>query len=201
MNFEKVKSNLESNGFKVTCFETSEEATNYIDSQNDNKTIGFGGSMTLEEMDLYNKLSSHNKVSYHGKANDGKTSDEVRMEASVADVYISSVNGLAQTGEIINIDGLCNRVSSVLYGHKKVYLVVGKNKIAPTYDAALWRARNIAAPLNAKRLGKKTPCAIKADRCYDCKSPERICCGLTVLLFKPKSCEYEVILVNENLGY
>ncbi|MBE5853297.1 MAG: lactate utilization protein, partial [Lachnospiraceae bacterium] len=66
---------------------------------------------------------------------------------------------------------------------------------------ALWRARNIASPLNAKRLNRKTPCALKADKCYDCNSPERICRGLAVLWERPMSTDVEVILVEENLGY
>ena len=108
---------------------------------------------------------------------------------------------LAETGELINIDGTGNRVSSSLYGHKRVWFVVGSNKIAPTYDEALWRARNIAAPKNAQRLGVKTPCAVNGDRCYDCKSPQRICRGLVVLWEAIRSCETEVVLVDEPLGY
>lgn len=82
-----------------------------------------------------------------------------------------------------------------------MYLVAGANKIAKDYESALWRARNIAAPLNAKRLGMKTPCAVKADRCYDCKCPDRICRGLSVLWSKPMTGEFEVVLINEKLGY
>lgn len=125
---------------------------------------------------------------------------EDRKKAAQADVYIASANGLAETGEIINIDGAGNRIASTLYGHEKVYFVIGRNKLAPTYDEALWRARNIAAPKNAQRLGKKTPCAVKGDRCYDCKSPDRICCGLAVLWTAMMGMEMEVILVDEELG-
>ena len=82
-----------------------------------------------------------------------------------------------------------------------MYLVVGKNKIAPTLEAAIYRARNIAGPLNAKRLKRKTPCALNADRCYDCNSPERICRNLSVLWEKPTGAEYEIILIDEELGY
>lgn len=201
MNFELIEKTLEERGYQVSCFETAKEAADYIDKQIDGRTVGFGGSMTLEEIGLYEKLFTHNRVSWHQKIPDGKNSQEVRLEANAAEIYISSVNGLAETGEIINIDGICNRVASIFYGHEKVYLVVGKNKIAKDYDSALWRARNIASPLNAKRLGMKTPCAVKADRCYDCKSPDRICRGLSVLWSKPMTGEFEVILIDENLGY
>ena len=121
--------------------------------------------------------------------------------AMLADVYLTSVNGLAETGEIVNIDGNCNRVAASMFGPKRVYYVVGINKIAPDFEKALWRARNVAAPKNAQRLGKKTPCAVKADRCYDCKSPERICRGLSVLWRKPTGFEQaEVVLIEEELG-
>ncbi len=115
-------------------------------------------------------------------------------------MYLSSVNALAETGEIINIDGAGNRVASTLYGHQKVYLVISRNKLAEDYESALWRARNIAAPKNAQRLNRKTPCAVKADRCYDCKSPERICCGLVVLWRPMMGQDIEIILVDEDLG-
>ena len=115
-------------------------------------------------------------------------------------MYITSANGLAETGEVINIDGFGNRVASTLYGHKKLYFIIGRNKLAPTYDEALWRARNIAAPKNAQRLGKKTPCAVNGDRCSDCKSPERICRSLVVLWGPSRSLDTEIVLVDEDLG-
>ena len=175
--------------------------TEYINGEIDGKTVGFGGSMTLEEMGLYEALSTHNDVRWHQRIPEGKTSKEVRLAANAAEIYVSSVNGLAETGEIINIDGNCNRVASIFYGHEKVYLVAGENKIAKDYDSALWRARNIASPLNARRFGLKTPCAVGELRCYDCKSPERICRGLSVLWSKPMTGEFEIILIGEKLGY
>lgn len=201
MNFETVTKNLEKNGFKVSCFETAKQAVDYLDSQINNKTVGMGGSVTLEEIGLYDRLCTHNTVSWHQRIPEGKTSIEVRAAANASEVYISSVNGLAETGEIINIDGNCNRIAATLYGPQRVYLVAGVNKLAPDYDAALWRTRNIASPLNAKRLKRNTPCAAKGDRCYNCQSPERSCRGLSVLWQKPMSCEYEIILIDENLGY
>ena len=113
------------------------------------------------------------------------------------------MNALAETGELVNIDGTGNRVASTLFGHEEVYFIVGANKIAPDYDSALWRARNIAAPLNARRLHRKTPCAQgETLRCYDCRSPERICNGLSVL-WRPLGGVGEtlVCLVGEDLGY
>ena len=198
-DFSRVKQNLEARGFRVSVFDTAAEAADYLDSAIDNTSVGFGGSVTLEQMGLYERLERHDRVNWHWRPTaDGA---DARQAAMTAEHYITSVNGLAETGELINIDGTGNRVASTLYGHKKVWFVVGRNKLAPTYEEALWRARNIAAPKNAQRLKRKTPCAVKADRCYDCKSPERICRGLVVLWEAIGSMEMEVVLVDEALGY
>lgn len=194
-DLETLRKNLESNGFAVSCFATAAEACDYLDKKLDGKTVGHGGSVTLQEMGLLDRLESHAVLYRHQPGN-------IPAGAWIAQAYLCSVNGLAETGEIVNIDGTCNRVASTLFGHEELYLVVGKNKIAPDYDAALWRARNIAAPLNARRLGRKTPCAVKGDKCYHCNSPERICRGLTVLWKKPFGIQRaEVVLVDQDLGY
>ena len=195
MTFETVKKNLEARGFSVSTFSTAAEAAAYLDSAIDGTTVGIGGSMTVQQMGLHEKLAAHNEVHWHWT--DGP---EARAKAAHADVYITSANGLTENGEIINIDGAGNRVASTLYGHKRVYFIIGRNKLAPTYDEALWRARNIAAPKNAQRLGKKTPCAVNGDRCYDCKSPERICRSLVVLWGPSMSLDTEIVLVDEDLG-
>lgn len=200
-DFSILKKNLIALGYTVTCFDTAAEAVSYLDAQIHHQTVGFAGSMTLEKLGLYDCLSAHNEVHWHQRIPEGKTSKEVRVQANAASIYITSVNGIAESGEIVNIDANCNRVASIFYGHEKVYFVIGENKIEKDYDSALYRARNIAAPQNARRLGVKTPCAVKADRCYNCNSPERICRGLSVLWCKPMTGEFEVILVHEDLGY
>lgn len=193
-DMERVRKNLEERGFQTSCFATAKEAADYLDAQIDGATVGIGGSMTIQAMGLSERLSKHNEVIWHWEGG------ELRR-ALTADVYLTSVNGLAETGEIVNIDGNCNRVAASMFGPKRVYYVVGCNKIAPDFEKALWRARNVAAPKNAQRLGKKTPCAVKADRCYDCSSPERICRGLSVLWRKPTGFEQaEVVLIEEELG-
>ncbi len=199
MDFTNVSRALRSRGYAVSVFATGAEAADYLDRGIDGKTVGFGGSVTLRELNLFERLSAHNTVRSHWNPLSDIT-DELRS-AMNTEVYLCSVNGLAETGEIINIDGTGNRLSGTLYGHEKVYFVVGRNKLAPDYEQALWRARNIAAPKNAMRLGVKTPCAVRGDRCYNCKSPERICRALLVLWECVKSCEMEVVLVDEDLGY
>ncbi len=110
----------------------------------------------------------------------GAEFNEVAKKTLLTDVFLTSVNGVAETGELVNIDGTGNRVAGSLFGHKKIYFVFGINKIELTLEKTIWRARNIAAPQNAKRFGYKTPCAVKGDRCYDCSSPDRICNTLNI---------------------
>lgn len=201
MDFTKVKAALEARQFEVSTFATTADAAAYLNEQIDGVTVSFGGSVTLREMGVLETLAAHNEMSDYWNVPEGADARENCIASMTSDVYLTSVNGLAETGELINIDGTGNRVSGELFGHKKVYFVVGRNKLAPTYDEALWRARNIASPKNAQRLGVKTPCAVKADHCYDCKSPQRICRGLVVLWERMKSCEMEVVLIDEDLGY
>ena len=199
-DFSRVKQNLEARGFRVSVFATAAEAADYLDSAIDNTSVGFGGSVTLEQMGLYERLERHDRVNWHWRPTvDGA---DARQAAMTAEHYITSVNGLAETGELINIDGTGNRVASTLYGHKKVWFVVGRNKLAPTYEEALWRARNIASPLNARRLNRETPCVKNELKCYDCNSPQRICNGLSVV-WKPLggAQETHVLLIDEDLGY
>lgn len=200
MAFEELKQKLEKNGFAVSVFSTGEEAAAYLNREIDGRSVGMGGSVTLTKLGLKESLSAHNTLYSHGFTPGDP--QEVMRQAAGAEIYLLSANGIAgDTGEIINIDGTGNRVSSSLYGHQKVYLVAGKNKVSPDFHSALHRARNVVAPKNAQRLGRKTPCAAKADRCYDCDSPERICRGLTVLYRKMNRMDMEVILIDQELGY
>lgn len=194
----KAKENLEKRGFTVTLFSTAAQAADYLDKALDGTTIGFGGSQTVREMGLFERLSTHNTCIWHWD----KATNTQPKAATDAPVYICSVNGLAETGEMVNIDGGGNRLASGLFGHEKVYFIVGKNKLAPDYEGALWRARNIAGPLNARRLEKKTPCAVGEVRCHNCNSPQRICAGLLTYWRRPSLAgEMEVVLVDQDLGF
>ena len=199
--FTKVAENLKKLGYQVSVFDTKEQAADYLCGEIKDTTVGFGGSITLRDMGLYDRLQETNKVAWHMYPAEGQNKDELRMLARNTDVYLTSANGLAETGEIINIDGAGNRVSESIFGHKKVYFVIGKNKLAEDYEKALWRARNIAGPKNAQRLNRKTPCAAKADRCYNCSSPDRICKVLSVFWGAPMGADCEVVLIKEDLGY
>jgi NAD-dependent dihydropyrimidine dehydrogenase PreA subunit len=146
-------------------------------------------------MGLYERLEKFNTVVWHWREPDAKE----RFPEFTA--YLTSVNAAAETGELVNIDGGGNRVSASIYGPKKVFFILGANKIVPNLPSALDRARNLASPLNAKRLERKTPC-VRDGKCHDCDSPERIC-GVIAIHLRPLSgCPHtEVVLINENLGY
>ncbi len=194
-DLKAAEKSLKERGFAVRVFAAGKEAVEYLNSAIDGKTVGFGGSATVQELGIYEALAKHNETHWHWV-----NGPEERPVAAGAQIYIASANAVAETGEIINIDGAGNRVASMLYGHEKVYLVVGRNKLAPTYEEALWRARNTAAPLNAKRLERKTPCVVDG-RCHDCKSPDRVCRALTVLWGPMTGMETEVVLIDQDLGF
>lgn len=201
MDFQALEKALTSKGYKASYFETSDAALAYLNGRTDGRFVGLGGSVTLGEIRLFETLKTHNNVYWHMRTPDGKDPADVIKSANEADVYFTSSNAVSMTGEIVNIDGTCNRVSGMLYGHKKVYIVVGTNKIEKDLDSAIFRARNVAAPLNARRLNKNTPCAVNADKCFNCTSEDRICRALVVLWEAPSNGEYEVVVINEKLGF
>ncbi len=198
-----LKECLLKKGYGVTVFETADECRDYLNTQIDGTTVGIGGSVSVSQLGVYPLLKDHNTVFWHGnKELVAELGDRAIRDAAInTEIYIASVNAITEDGVIINIDYTGNRIASMCYGHKKVYLIVGKNKIAADFNTALWRARNIASPKNAQRLGRKTPCAIKGDKCYDCKSPDRICNGFLVFDRAMSGTHTEVLLVNEELGY
>ncbi|MEE1169299.1 MAG: lactate utilization protein [Anaerovoracaceae bacterium] len=191
----KAKENLERKGYTVNLFETGAEAAAYLNEQIDGTSVAIGGMKTAEQLGLFDSLAEHNDTVWHWRQDPA----EALKKAMTTDRYISSANAISEDGTIVNIDHTGNRLSSILFGHNKVYLVIGVNKLTDTTEDAIWRARNIAAPQRAKSMGRKTPCVFK-DKCFDCKSPDRLCRGMLVLMYPMGSSEMEIILVNEELG-
>lgn len=198
MDYQVLKKNFENHRFHTSYFETKEEAASYLKEQIRGTTVGFGGAMTSKEMGLYELLKEENTVYWHWIT----PGLETLKQAQNAEVYILSANGVSETGELVNIDGNGNRVASSIFGPKKVYYIVGKNKIAPDLSSAMKRARDVAAAKNAVRLNRATPCAANGgEQCYNCNSPERIC-GVTVIVERPSTgMDVEILFVNEELGY
>lgn len=202
MNKDKLIKALEDRGFSAKYFGNRDEAVNYLKDSIRNKTIGIGGSETIKEIGLDKVLEENNKVFWHWNKSlvEEKGIKGARDLATDTEIYITSVNGVSEEGTLINIDGSGNRISSTAYGHEKVYFIIGRNKVEENFEKALFRARNVAAPKNAQRLKKKTPCAVKGDKCYDCKSPERICRGFMIIERAMSSMEMEVVIIDEDLG-
>ena len=199
MDLRKTAENMKARGFTVRCYATASEAAAALAEELRGRTVGIGGSMTVAQMGLAEMLERQGCTVY---ARSRSMSPAEAEQAGRAERYISSANGIAETGEIVNIDGTGNRVAATLYGPQKLYLIAGRNKSAPTLQDAVWRARNIAAPLNARRLNKKTPCTVGEPKCHDCRSPERICRGMTIHMAPMKGVgETIVVLIDEELGY
>ena len=197
MNIEKTIKNLKLRGFEVSFFENKEAASDYLLSQIKNTTVGIGGCLTADQMGLYEKLiEADNDVAWHWR-NPGW---ETLEKENSAEVFISSANAIAETGEILNIDGRGNRLAGLVFGKKRVYIIAGTNKLCPDFDSALSRARNTAAVKNVMRFPNETPCKIDG-KCHDCRVPDRVCNALMVLWAPMMDMEkVEVILIDEELG-
>lgn len=160
MNIDTVKEKLEGKDYTVSVFNTSVDAVQYLKESIKGKTIGFGGSQTLTDLNLRTVLADYNTVYVPDFAPEGETFRSTAMKAMDTDIFLLSANAVSEDGAIINIDGTGNRLAGSLFGHEKVFYIIGQNKIGGTLEEAVSRARNIAGPKNALRLHCKTPCAM-----------------------------------------
>lgn len=195
MDIEKTIKNLKNRSFGVTHFSTGREAADYLCGAINGVTVGIGGCKTADQLGLYDRLCKNNTVYWHWK----DSGAEVRRNENSAEIFICSANAVSEDGELLNIDGAGNRIAGQVFGHKKVYIVIGTNKICPDFQSALYRARNVAAVQNAARFGKKTPCQVDG-KCHDCRSKERICNALTVQWCPMMGMETEIVIIDEELG-
>lgn len=200
MNELNIINALQKNNYHVKFFHTKKEAGDYLCSQLEGQTIGFGDSITITQMELFERLSEKNTVYDPNHTDTYEDFLDVAEKCLTTDCFITSVNAISEDGVLVNMDGTGNRIAGSMFRHKTVFFVVGKNKITPDVESAVYRVRNIAAPLNAKRLNLKTPCA-RTGKCHDCRSPERICNGLFIQLKAMMDIESVVILIDEVLGY
>ena len=160
-------------------------------------SITMGGCTSAVEIGLVDAVQNGN----YNFIDRNKEADKraAMLKAYDADVYLASANAMSEDGVLVNIDGNSNRVSCIAYGPEKVVMVVSMNKVCADVDSAMKRARNVAAPMNATRLGAETPCT-KVGKCMDCKSPGTICCQFLVTRFSRHPGRIHVILVGEDLG-
>lgn len=160
-------------------------------------TVAMGGCQSAHEIGLIQALEEGD-YNYIDRSN--MTPRESLMAAYDADVFLSSANAMTNDGIMVNIDGNSNRVSCIAQGPKKVVFIVGMNKICSDLDEAMKRARNVAAPANAQRFDIKTPCK-ETGKCFDCKSPDTICCQFLITRYSRHADRIHVILVNDTLGF
>ena len=196
---EQIIKGLESRNMTGYYAKSKEEALKMaLDVFPEGSMVAKGGSMSVVEIGLEDAVKNGN-YEYCDRAA-MKDKREAELFAYSADVYLGSVNAITEDGVLVNIDGNSNRVSAYAYGTEKLVLIVGLNKVASDADAAMKRARNEAATINAQRFGLSTPCS-KTGRCMDCKSPDTICCQFLITRYSRHKDRIHVILVNENLGF
>ncbi|MCX8058233.1 MAG: lactate utilization protein [Spirochaetes bacterium] len=195
--------NLRKRNFGAEFFETKEEAIKYFLTKIDkDKSIGYGGSRTLEQIEIIQYLRENN-YNLLDRNKDGLTKDqreEIQKKILTCEIFISSSNGISETGEIVNIDLWGNRICPIIYGPKKVFIFAGWNKIEDDLEKTIYRVKNIASVQNAIRFNRNTPCT-KSGRCFDCISPERICGTLTIISYCGEKERIEVLFIKEDLGF
>lgn len=196
---QKVIKGLESRNMTGYYASSAEEAKKIaLDLIPEGSSVTMGGGMSVHEIGLVEALKNGN---YNFIDRDAAPDKRAAMLAAYdADFFLSSCNAITEDGIMINIDGNSNRVSAICQGPKKVLFIVGMNKVCSDVDGAMKRARNVAAPINAQRFGLNTPCS-KTGSCFDCKSPDTICCQFLMTRFSRHEGRIHVILVNDSLGF
>ncbi|HHW66960.1 MAG: hypothetical protein PWP07_2732 [Epulopiscium sp.] len=202
INARKILAAFEKRSIEGYYCETKEEAVKKaLELMEKGSTVSWGGSMTLEEIGLLDVLRKENySLLDRSTAKNNEELTEIFHKAFSADYYLMSSNAITMDGELINIDGTGNRAAALIYGPKNVIIIAGMNKVTPDEESAILRARNVAAPINALRLSKKTSCT-SVGSCKDCLTPDCICCNIVVTRMSKVPNRIKVILVGEDLGY
>ncbi len=200
---ESVLKNLRKNNMSGYFVSNQNELIALISNLiQEGSTVGCGDSVTLEQTGVFEFLRN-GKFTFYDKYKFGLTPEDKRdiyLKNFNADTFITGSNAVTVDGKIFNIDGNGSRVAPIIYGPKNVIIVVGINKIVENIDAAMERTRQIAAPLDAKRLKKETPCT-KLGKCVDCNHKQRICNDFVLIAGQFIENRIKVIIVNETLGY
>ncbi len=167
------------------------------------RSVSWGGSATFVATGLYEALRSLPGVSVVDTFDKNVTREEVierRRQALLVDLFVMGTNALTESGVLVNLDMIGNRVAGLTFGPKHVIVLAGRNKLVEDVADAMFRIKNYAAPVNAIRLEKKTPCA-KTTACEDCSSPDRICNSWTITEKSYPKKRTQVVLINEDLGF
>lgn len=204
---EQVKKNLESNNFEVFIADTPGDARDLvldkIIPELNPKSVSWGGSMTYVATGLFHALKDAPDMEVLNTFDKSLPMEDqmaLRRKSLLVDLYITGTNAVTESGQLVNLDMIGNRIGAITFGPRNVIIFVGRNKITCDLDDAMYRIKNYAAPVNSMNLDKKTPCR-ETGFCQDCKSPERICntWSITEKCFPPK--RVKVVLINEDLGF
>jgi L-lactate utilization protein LutB len=202
-----LKKALEANNFEVFLAENTTEAHKIVLEEIlpklGAKSVAWGGSLTFGATGLYEALKNNaelNVIDTYDKSIPLEDMLERRRSALNVDLFFTGTNAVTETGELVNLDMIGNRVAAIVFGPKNVIVLVGRNKIVPDLDEAIFRVKNYSAPVNAMRLDKKTPCA-ETSYCEDCKSPDRICNAWSIVEKSFPKGRIKVVLIDENLGF
>ena len=198
----RVVKALESRNMEAYYVKTKEAAlAKALELIPEGSSISGGGTMSAQEIGLTDALHKGNYDVYDREQVETREEKEkIAHQALNCDFFIGSTNALSEDGVLVNVDGNANRVAAFAYGPKNVLLIVGMNKVVKTEADAMSRARNEAAPINAQRFGVNTPC-VKNGSCFNCKSPQCICCQILITRFSKVPKRTKIILVDENLGF
>lgn len=207
---EKTIENLKKNNIEAFYAETSADAVKLVEEMlSEGETISCGGSVTLAESGVFALMQS-GKYNFLDRslAKSPEETAEIYRKTFYADTFLTSANAITENGELINVDGNCNRIAAITFGPKRVIVIVGKNKLVGDVNEGFYRVKTVAAPKNAQRLGLSTPCAklghcIKKDEgpSAGCDSEQRICVNYVISGRQRVADRVKVIIVNENLGY
>ena len=199
---EKLIQNLGKRHMKAFYCPTAEEACQKALSLiGEGSSVTWGGSMTIRDIGLTKRLVEGNYNAYDRDAvTDPALKEEGVRKAFFMDWFLASPNAISEDGQLVNIDGVGNRVAAITFGPKHVLFIAGLNKVAQDLDAAIKRARSTAAPINTARIGCKTPCQVDGV-CHDCLSPDCICNYIHITRNSKDPDRIKIILVGESLGY
>ena len=198
----KVIKNLALRNIEACYCPTAREAVEKVlEMIPQGSSVTWGGSMSIRDIGIPAALADAGKYEVYDrdKAPDRAAATEIYLKAFSCDYYLSSANAITEDGVIVNIDGTGNRVAAITFGPRNVIFVIGMNKLTQNVDAALARARSLAAPVNTARFDIQTPCKLDGV-CHNCLSDDCICNYIHYLRHSPKG-KHKVILVGESIGY
>jgi L-lactate utilization protein LutB len=200
------KNSLEKNNFDAFIAETPSEAKRIVIDKIlpliDIESVSWGDSLTLYSTEILEYFRSKSEIKLIETFAENISREKImerRRKAILADLFFTGTNALVDSGMLVNLDMIGNRVGGITFGPKYVVIMVGRNKIVQNLDEAMKRIKNIAAPQNAIRHSQKTPC-VKTSYCMDCKSPDRICNIWTIHEKSYPKGRIKVILINRDLG-